>query len=298
MSSAELRESEDRYRDLVEHSEGLVCTHDLEGKLISVNPAPARRLGYEVGELLKIPMRELVAPEFRGELDRYLERIKTKGADQGLLCVVARSGERRIWEYQNTLRTEGVPEPVVRGMARDVTERLGAEAALRASEERYRTLFEKSVAGVAISNMDGKVLDCNETWARMLGYDSPAEIRGRHASEFYFDGTERESVRSELLQNGTVSSREIQLRRKDGASVWLLYSSVVRPETRGGPPVLQATAVDITGRKAAEEALRRREDDYRRFVAQSSEGIFREDLDVPLRVDLPEDELAHHIIHS
>src|SRR5579863_1625951 len=60
-----LRESEDRYRDLVEHSEDLVCVHDLDGNLLSVNPAPARLLGYEVADLLSIPMRNLVAPEFR-----------------------------------------------------------------------------------------------------------------------------------------------------------------------------------------------------------------------------------------
>jgi PAS domain S-box-containing protein len=78
-----LRESEDRYRDLVEHSHGLLCTHDLAGKLLSCNPAPARILGYEVAELLGIPMRELVAPEFREQFDAYLDRIKTAGVDKG-----------------------------------------------------------------------------------------------------------------------------------------------------------------------------------------------------------------------
>jgi len=100
-----LRESEDRYRDLVEHSEDLVCTHDLEGNLLSVNPAPARLLGYEVAEFLKIPMRDLIAPEYRVLFDEYLARIKVSGADKGLLCAMTRSGEYRIWEYNNTLRT-------------------------------------------------------------------------------------------------------------------------------------------------------------------------------------------------
>lgn len=93
-----LRESEDRYRDLVEHSEDLVCTHDLRGNLVSVNAGACRVLGYEVGELLGIPMREFIAPEFRGQFEQYLERIITNGVDSGFLCVLAKDGRRRIWE--------------------------------------------------------------------------------------------------------------------------------------------------------------------------------------------------------
>jgi PAS domain S-box-containing protein len=128
------RESEDRYRDLVEHSQDLLCTHDLSGNLLSCNPAPARILGYEVAELLEIPMREVTPPEYREQFDAYLARIKTVGRDQGLMAVMTRTGERRIWEYNNTLRTEGVPSPIVRGMARDVTERKRAERALQESQ--------------------------------------------------------------------------------------------------------------------------------------------------------------------
>jgi PAS domain S-box-containing protein len=289
-----LRESEDRYRDLVEHSEDLVCTHDLSGNLISVNPAPARVLGYDVSELLKIPMRELIAPEFREQFDAYLTRIKTTGADKGLLCVLTRSGERRIWEYGNTLRTEGVSSPIVRGMAHDVTEQKRAEAALRNSEQRYRLLFERNIAGVAISARDGQVIDCNDAWARMLGYQSAEEIRGRHARDFYFNPADRERLLDELAQKGVVRSQEVQLRRNGGTPVWILINSVIRG-ANGDVPVIQATAIDITERKHAEEALRRREEDYRSFVAQSSEGIFREQLDIPIPIDLPENELIHRI---
>jgi formate hydrogenlyase transcriptional activator len=161
-----LGESEDRYRDLVEHSEDLVCTHDLEGRLLSVNPAPARLLGYEVEEFLKIPMRELTAPEYRGEFDEYLVRIQTNGADKGLLCVLTRGGEQRIWQYNNTLRTEGVATPIVRGMAHDVTEKRLAELARRKaeqslveSEERFRVALKDSP--ITVFNQD---LDLRYTW--------------------------------------------------------------------------------------------------------------------------------------
>ncbi len=290
-----LREREDRYRDLVENSEDLVCTHDLEGNLLSVNPTPARLLGYEVSELIRMPMRELIAPEGREQFDAYLERIKAKGTDRGRLCVIARNGERRIWEYNNTLRREGVVSPIVRGMARDITERKRAESALRRSEQRYRLLFEKNVAGVSISSLDGEVLDCNEAGARILGYSNAEEVRGHQTTEFYFDLAERKPRLGELTREGAVSSGEIQLRRKDGTPVWVLFNTAILAAGEDGALLVQATSIDITQRKKAEEELRSREEAYRNFVAQSSEGIFREELLVPIPIDLPEDEVVARI---
>src|ERR1039457_24110 len=132
----DLEENEDWYRDLVEHSKDLLCVHDLEGRFLSVNPAPAGLLGYSVEEMLQKPMRDFVDPQFRSQFDVYLREIERTGESRGLLAVITRSGEQRIWEYHNTLRTEGVETPIVRGIAHDVTERVRAEKALRASNEK------------------------------------------------------------------------------------------------------------------------------------------------------------------
>lgn len=272
-----LRKSEDRYRDLVEHSEDLVCTHDLEGRLLSVNAAPARILGYEVEELLKMPMRELIVPEGRKLFDEYLERLRTSGQpEDGLLCVITRSGEIRTWEYHNTLRTEGVDKPIVRGMAHDVTERRRAELGLVSSERRYRMLFEKNVAGVATSDLEGNVLDCNDAWARILGYETAAEVRGRRTAEFYFRPEDREPLLKESKEEGALLSGEIQLLRKDGSTVWVLFNSVVLSGD-SFTPVVQATAINIDKRKRAEEALQRSETHFRILVEQASDGIFISD---------------------
>lgn len=276
MAEQAARESEDRYRDLVENCEDLVCTHDLSGRLISANPAPARALGYEVGELLKIPMREFVAPEFRNQFDEYLKRIRARGTDKGLLCVVTQNGERRIWEYNNTLRTDGVAEPVVRGMAHDVTERKRAESALRSSELRYRSLFEKNIAGVALSTADGLILDCNQAWARMLGFDSAEELRGRETKDFYFEPGEQEAVLKELAEKKAFRGWELRLRRQDGSVVWVLFDCLVRAD-ESGPPMIQATGIDITKRKQAQDALRTSEEHFRSLVEQASDGIFLSD---------------------
>ena len=105
-----LREREDRYRDLVEHSCDLICTHDLEGRLLSVNEVPARILGYSRAEILRTPMRNMIPPEWRHLFDEYLAKIQRDGSVDGLLAVLTKTGERRIWEFHNTLRTEGVSE--------------------------------------------------------------------------------------------------------------------------------------------------------------------------------------------
>ncbi len=296
-SEAALRESEDRYRDLVEHAEDLVCTHDLNGTLLSVNPAPARLLGYEVDELLSTPMRDLIAPEFRAQFDQYLDTIKTQGAAHGFLCVLAKDGRRRIWEYQNTLRTDGVDCPVVRGIAHDVTERHLAADALQKSEERYRMLFEKTVAGVAIISLGGKVIDCNDAWARMFGHDAAADCRGSQIQNCYRDTAQREPLVAELRQHGVFINQEWELLRKDGTPFWVLLNSTLMTEGQG-EPLIQSTMFDITERKRAEDALRRSEENYRNFVAQSSEGIFRQDVDAPIPIDLPEEELVQRILHD
>ena len=92
-----------------------------------MNPAPARVLGYEVSELLQVPMRDLIIPENRAHFDGYLTRIRDNGSDKGLLIVTTKTGEKRAWEYSNTLRTEGVTKPIVRGIAHDITEEKGVQ---------------------------------------------------------------------------------------------------------------------------------------------------------------------------
>ena len=203
-----LRESEDRYRDLVEHSSDLVCIHDLDGKLVSVNPAPARLLGYEVNELLKIPMRDLLAPEFHDQFDAYLKRISTNGADQGLLCVLTRGGERRIWEYNNTLRTEGVREPIVRGMAHDITDCKLAEEEMRRSEERFRVALKHSP--ITVFNQDR---DLRYTWIYNPQLYWQKEVLGKTDEEII--GPKKAARLSELkkrvLTTGTALREEVAI---------------------------------------------------------------------------------------
>jgi PAS domain S-box-containing protein len=83
-----LEEDEDWYRELVEHSHDLLCVHDLQGRFLSVNPVPARLLGYSVEEILRKRLQDVVDPRFRDQCDVYLREIERRGEFRGMIAVL------------------------------------------------------------------------------------------------------------------------------------------------------------------------------------------------------------------
>ena len=174
------RQSEDRYRDLVENIKDLICTHDLQGNLLFVNQASATVVGYSPAELVGTDMRSFLAPEVRDQFDAYLAAIQRDGQASGLMLVQTKSGEKRIWEYRNTLRTEGSGEPIVRGLAHDITERKKMEESLREAEQRYRHLFERAPSMYVVTRSEQGVpfiSDCNRLFLTSIGY-TREEVQG------------------------------------------------------------------------------------------------------------------------
>jgi PAS domain S-box-containing protein len=135
--------SERRYRDLVEHSLGLICTHDLDGRLQSINPEAVRSLGYETEHGVGHNLAEFLAPETRHLFDSYLQRIRDNGRDAGLMRVIARNGDERVWMYRNVLSEEPGRDPYVLGHAIDITERIVAERMLREKEHALRQAHDE-----------------------------------------------------------------------------------------------------------------------------------------------------------
>src|SRR5688572_1624530 len=130
-----LRDSERRYRELVEYSLGLICTHDVSGVILSINPAAAQSLGYQPPDGIGRNLRDFLSPDRRDQLDDYLRRIREQGRDEGLMSVQSRSGEHRVWLYRNVLSQSPDGTFHVLGHALDVTERVVAERTLRRSEQ-------------------------------------------------------------------------------------------------------------------------------------------------------------------
>jgi len=142
------------------------------------------------------------------------------------------------------------------------------EAALRGSEQRHRLLFERNLAGVYRTTIDGRILDCNEAMARILGFSSREELMEQSARDLYQDPAHRDEYIAVLRRDRMMTSNEISLRRKDGHACWLIESVHLLDGE-----ILEGTVIDITDRKLAENALRESEERYRLLVERMREGL-------------------------
>ena len=127
---------------------------------------------------------------------------------------------------------------------------------LESAEQRYRQLFERSLAGVVRTTADGRIADCNDACARIFGYTAREELIGTRIDELYSASDERLSFLSKLESEGQLANCELQMRRTDGSTVWVLCNATQLRERSGQAAGTEGTLVDISDRKQAEEALR------------------------------------------
>jgi len=135
-------------------------------------------------------------------------------------------------------------------------ERKRAEAALRESEERYRMLFERNLAGVFRATFfSRRILDCNDAYAHILGYNSREEVLEHGRLHDFFDPADREIARARVTEEKRVTNFEVCLCRKDRSPVWTLENVSLIERNDGNEPLIEGTLFDITNRKQAEAEL-------------------------------------------
>ena len=246
-----------RHADLLEQAHDSLITWPL-GRAIDYWSRGAETLyGYTREEAMGRSSHELLQtshPLGMAQVDALLER---DGEWNGELSQTTKDGRKLIVEGQWTLAVDAKGNKTVLEANRDITERKRAEEALRASESRFRLLFETNVAAIIRNTLDGRIVECNAAAARTFGYESPQEMRGLNTYDLHWKPEKREELIARLQAEKTLLGVEIKFRHKDGTPIWLIVNLCLTPAEDAGNTFIQGTLVDITERKRGEQELRR-----------------------------------------
>ena len=148
--------------------------------------------------------------------------------------------------------------------------------------EDCHDMLMNAPVGVFTSTRDGRYLSVNEAWARILGYDSPAQALAEIsdiAAQIYVDPTERRQFIHELETRGSILNFESRFRRRDGAIVWVSRNARAIRDAAGVVTHFQGFTTDITDRKLAESELEESERKYRELVENINDVVFAIALD-------------------
>jgi two-component system sensor histidine kinase VicK len=234
-AEATLRESEARYRQLVEGSLGMVCTHDLRGNLLSINHHGAETLGRTLEEMVGHNLSEFIVPDRKAAMPVYLKKIADTGEAQGLLHLEHVDGELRVVAYRNKLIVVPGRAPYVLGFGVDISEQVRAEGRLRTLTRQSDSILESVGDGIYGIDLEGNVTVVNSAAAQMLGYKQE-EMLGRNIHQLIHhakaDGTPYPAadspIRKTLTNFATVRVSNEVFWRKDGTSFPVEY--VARPQ--------------------------------------------------------------------
>jgi PAS domain S-box-containing protein len=273
-SEEALRASEEQYRAIFNASADVLVLRDAEFRIVDVNPAYEAAVGLKREEVIG---KETITVRFMGseEAMRALHRRVLTGSRERIEAEgQARDGSRVAVEMLAIpMQYRGAPHVLYIG--RNVTERRKAEAALRASVEQYRAIFDATSDGLNLRDADFRIVDANQAFARMTGY-SREEILG---TDLVTTLSLRDAEFARELHRRALAGEAVRVEgkamRKDGSLLDCEVHGV--PMSYGGKPHVLYIGRDITARKTAEEALRGSEEQYRAIFNASADSLVLRD---------------------
>lgn len=278
-TEAALRESRHRFDAFMNNLPLLAFAKDADGRMTYVNRAFTAKFAMPAQHFLGKLDDEL----FPAEVARRLRETDLEVIAAGQPCelreqVPTPDGITREWWCAKFPFHDSQGRVFIGGIALDLTERLEIENALRRSEERYRQLWQRNLAGIVRGTTQGRILDCNDSFARLFGYESRSDMLARSTQELYFDLGVRAEFLARLRANQFLANYEMRMRRADGVPVWVLGNVALINE--GSEEIIEGTLIDISERKRVEEALKASETNYRTLIGNLDQGIFLKDRDL------------------
>jgi PAS domain S-box-containing protein len=267
---AALRESEERFRSLFEQSMDAIWILRPDGTGNVVNRAWLDMFGYEAEDIPSLRAVDLYADP--AEREGFLRRIAESGFVRDEVRFKRKDGTVFHCERAVVALRDAAGRVVrFQGVIRDITERKRTEAALRESEDKYRSLFEQSLDAIWIGRPDGSGNDVNPAWLKMFGY-AAEDMPSLNAADVYADPRDRTEFLHRMAEAGTFTD-EVRFKRKDGTEFLCERRVVGLRDATGKAVSFQGIIRDITARKRAEEVLRESEQKYRALFEQSGDAV-------------------------
>lgn len=278
-----LTRNEEKYRSILESIEEAYFESDLQGNYIFYNDAFCRILGYAPQELSGMNYRNISAPENRKRIFGIYNDIFKTGVSRNLEVdqIIRKDGVPRDIEFSASLIRDEAGKPVgFRGIARDVTEKLRAQEAIRDSEKRYRLLAENLTDVIWVLNADLHHVYVSPSVERLRGFTPEEAMRQSLRQVLAPESFERAAdvFKREIAveQTGSGHGRawsqnlELEMNRKDGTTVWTEVRINLLYNDDGRLTGLLGVSRDITERKKAEADLKKSEEIYRTFFEHTA----------------------------
>lgn len=250
-------QGEKKYRDIFNFSQVWICTHKLDGALISVNPSACNLLGYTEQELVGKNIKNILPENVRKKFeDEYLTKIVRTGSDEGIMSILNKDGKTFYLLYHNYLKFEKGEPPYIIGFAQNITDKLHAENALRQSEEKYRNIIDNMNMGMLEINLAGEILYANQRFCNMSGYSND-ELLSKNATQLFFYN-HPEDINDFIKKKHLYARKnyEFEVKIKSGELKWWLVSTAPLFHADGSVKGVVSISLDITKQKTMEVEMR------------------------------------------
>ena len=253
----ELRESEERFRSLFQHSIDAVLLSSPDGTVYAANPEACRIFGCSEEEICRQGRGGLVDPS-SPTLSALLEERQRTGRARGELILRRADGTTFPGEVSSSIFLDRHGQQRTSMVIRDATERKLAEEALKESEERFRRAFDDAATGMALVGMDGQWLKVNRALCEILGYTEEELLATDFQSLTHPDDLEQDLAYVRQMLDMEIQTYQMEKRyiHRQGHIVWALLSASIVHDSVGRALYFLSQVQDISARKRAEEAQR------------------------------------------
>jgi PAS domain S-box-containing protein len=253
-----LHEANENYRALIHNIPDVTWMIASNNELKFLSPNAEKVFGLSLEECYARGasiLFDFIHPDESEQVKQQFQLFFDEGATFDVEFRICRNDGECRWIHNRAIQTfEKNGLRYASGLLTDITQRKTAEESLRESEQRYRLLFERNLAGVFRCSLQGILLEYNDAGARILGYDSGADLVGRPATDIFFDPADKDLSDQKMADHGTASNQEIRVRRKDGSTAWIMANTTMVNGASGTE--IEGTFVNITLLKQAEEQMR------------------------------------------